>query len=198
MARHSRALRTRPVATLFAMALAIPAVAQTRSGRDLTNVRIDNFGEVNAHYYRGAQPEGQDYSDLKALGIKTVIDLTQDGDRAEPAVVKSLGMNFYRIPMTTHQVPTNAQLTDFLNIVRDPANQPVYVHCQGGRHRTGVMTAVYRMTDEGWTADKAFAEMKQYRFGADFLHPEFKQFVADFKPLPAAGDRTLVATSVRP
>jgi protein tyrosine/serine phosphatase len=83
--------------------------------------------------------------------------------------------------MTTHRVPTAAQLEEFLSIVTNPANQPVYVHCVGGRHRTGVMTAVYRMTQDGWTALQAFKEMKQYKFGADFLHREFKEFVLDFK-----------------
>jgi hypothetical protein len=47
------------------------------------------------------------------------------------------------------------------------------------------MTAVYRMTGEGWTADRAFAEMKQYKFGADFLHPEFKTFVYAYHPAAA-------------
>ena len=39
------------------------------------------------------------------------------------------------------------------------------------------MTAVYRMTPNGWTPAQAFNEMKQFKFGADFLHPEFKKFV---------------------
>jgi protein tyrosine/serine phosphatase len=56
----------------------------------------------------------------------------------------------------------------------------VYVHCVGGRHRTGVMTAVYRMIQDRWTADQAFQEMERYKFGADFLHPEFKKFVYGF------------------
>jgi hypothetical protein len=47
------------------------------------------------------------------------------------------------------------------------------------------MTAVYRMTHEGWTADQAFREMKRYKFGADFLHPEFKKFVYGFRSGPA-------------
>lgn len=64
-----------------------------------------------------------------------------------------------------------------MNIVNDPANQPVYVHCVGGRHRTGVMTAVYRMIQDSWSPDQAFEEMKQYKYEADFLHPEFKKFV---------------------
>ena len=84
--------------------------------------------------------------------------------------------------MTTHEPPSKDKVAQFLEIVNDPANQPVYVHCQGGRHRTGVMTAVYRMTNDRWTADQAFAEMKKYRYGADFLHPEFKQFVYGYQP----------------
>ena len=88
--------------------------------------------------------------------------------------------------MTTREQPKTAELTEFLSIVNDPANQPVYVHCVGGRHRTGVMTAAYRMTHDGWSSDQAFAEMKRYRFGADFLHPEFKQFVYRVSRRPRA------------
>ena len=55
---------------------------------------------------------------------------------------------------------------------------PAYV-CGGD---TGVMTAIYRITDDAWTADQAFAEMKQYKFGFDFLHPEFKRFVYTYRP----------------
>jgi hypothetical protein len=42
------------------------------------------------------------------------------------------------------------------------------------------MTAVYRMSDDAWTGEQAFKEMKQYKFGADMLHPEFKAFVQGF------------------
>ena len=86
-------------------------------------------------------------------------------------------MSYVRIPMTTHEQPTLDKVAEFLGIVNDPARQPVYVHCVGGRHRTGVMSAVYRMTHDGSTAEQAFKEMKHYKFGADFLHPEFKSFV---------------------
>jgi hypothetical protein len=44
------------------------------------------------------------------------------------------------------------------------------------------MTAVYRMTEDGWKADRAFSEMKHYKFGADFLHPEFRDFVYGYHP----------------
>jgi protein tyrosine/serine phosphatase len=133
-------------------------------------------------YYRGEQPEGRDYADLAAIGIKTVIDLQADGENVNEAqLVKGAGMKFHRIPMTTRVPPTAAQLAEFLQIVNDPAQQPVYVHCKGGKHRTGVMTAVYRMEQDSWSPDRAFKEMKQYKFGMDFLHPEFKRFVYGYE-----------------
>jgi protein tyrosine/serine phosphatase len=99
--------------------------------------------------------------------------------------------------MDTHTPPTAAQLAQFLTIVKDPASQPAYVHCVGGRHRTGVMTATYRMTHEGWSADQAFKEMKQYNFGSDFLHPEFKQFVYGYRPQPARATAVDTATGTQ-
>jgi tyrosine-protein phosphatase SIW14 len=141
---------------------------------------IKNFGHIADQYYRGAQPQGQDYADLAALGIRTVINLTSDDAEAnEQTMVEKAGMKYHQIPMNTRVSPTVAQLNEFLRIVNDPASQPVYVHCVGGRHRTGVMTAVYRMT-QGWSADQAYKEMKQFDFGPSFLHPEFKSFVFDY------------------
>ena len=139
---------------------------------------------------------GHSYVDLAALGVKTVIDLQEYGDVAEPDLVKSAGMQYVRIPMNTRVVPTTEQIALFLQLVNDPASQPVYVHCAGGRHRTGVMTAIYRMTKEGWTSDQAFKEMKKYRFGADVLHPEFKRVVYGYQAQPpTSGPATAVVTN---
>jgi protein tyrosine/serine phosphatase len=199
---HRRSLHAYVIAAAFiAFSTAMGAATETGVNGQLSNIGIDNFGRINANYYRGAQPVGRDYTDLAALGVKTVIDLTSDGEAREPDMVKSAGMKFYRIPMTTHVPPTAGQVEQFLKLVSDPANQPVFVHCQGGRHRTGVMTAVYRMTTNGWAADQAFAEMKRYSFGADFLHSEFKSFVYAFRPasmLAASSgtSETLVASDV--
>ena len=150
-------------------------------------IRIDNFGRISDTYYRGAQPEARDYADLAALGVKTVINLTSfDALPEEPGMVAKAGMAYVALPMTTRVAPTPEQLAQFLEIVNDPANQPVYVHCVGGKHRTGVMTAVYRMTQHSWTADQAFNEMKKFKFGSSMLHPEFRRFVYGYRvPEPA-------------
>jgi tyrosine-protein phosphatase SIW14 len=150
-------------------------------------IGIANFGKINDAYYRGAQPKPRDYAELARLGIKTVIDLTRDGESREPAAVAAAGMRFFRIPMTTTDRPDAAAVDQFLRLVNDPVNQPVFVHCQGGRHRTGVMTALYRLTHDGWTADRAFAEMRQYEFEKGFIsHAVLKNFLYDFYRMATA------------
>jgi protein tyrosine/serine phosphatase len=158
------------------------AVAANASA-ELSAIRISNFGLVNDSYYRGAQPQGRDYQALARLGVKTIINLTSDdADPAEQRLTEQAGMRYVPIPMTTRKAPTPGQIEQFLAIVSDEERQPAYVHCVGGRHRTGVMTAIYRMTAHGWTGDRAFKEMKQYDYGPDFLHPEFKKFVYGYRP----------------
>lgn len=187
------------LALVVAPAAATRVDAQQPANVSASTIRIANFGRIDATYYRGSQPEGRDYSDLAAMGVKTVIDLQADGDNADEAkLVESSGMRFYRIPMTTRVAPTAEQLATFLRIVNDPAQQPVYVHCAGGRHRTGVMTAIYRMEKDGWTSDQAFKEMKKYDFGFDFLHPEFKKFVYAYQPQgnPSSPGHDVIAAAV--
>ncbi len=174
------AARRRVAALVLTFAISTPIFAQRNTTPTRPRISIDNFGRINDNYYRGAQPDGGDFADLAALGIKTVIDLTKDGRSEEQAIVERLGMKFYRIPMTTSDRPSDAAVARFLKLVTDPAQQPVYVHCQGGRHRTGVMTAVYRMRQDGWTADEAYAEMKRFRFEGFPGHPTLKNFVFDY------------------
>src|SRR6188768_3549154 len=134
------------LATVVPVSLA-PLSAAAQSSRPVT--QIDNFAQVNPNYFRGAQPEGSDYADLAALGVKTVINLIGDSDldASEQAKVEQQGMRYVHIPMSTRTAPTAKQLEAFLAVANDSASQPVYVHCVGVRHRTGVMTAVYRMTN---------------------------------------------------
>jgi tyrosine-protein phosphatase SIW14 len=160
------------------IAIASPLAAQTSV---LPRVDIPNFGKINDNYYRGAQPKAADYSKLARLGIRTVIDLTKNGEEGEPSAVERHGMRFFRIPLTTSDRPSGDAVERFLGLVNDPANQPVYVHCQGGRHRTGLMTALFRLTHDGWSADRAFEEMRNFEFEKGFIsHKTLKNFLFDY------------------
>ena len=188
-------------AFLSTVAIAAPAIAQTTTPipaatASLSRIQIGNFGRINDNYFRGAQPRGTDYRDLAAIGVKTVIDLQADGPSNEAGAVKAAGMNFIRIGMTTTKAPTEAQVARFLDIVNDPANQPVFVHCAGGRHRTGTMTALYRMTNEGWTPAQAYNEMKQYRFEGFPDHPVLRDYVYAYKAAPLPKQPAVLATGI--
>jgi protein tyrosine phosphatase (PTP) superfamily phosphohydrolase (DUF442 family) len=188
--KFARRARTQAIAALLTAILSGPVFAQTAVPAP-ESPAIFNFAKVNDGYYRGGQPIGEHYAQLAALGVKTVINLTNDGDgRAEEqALVEKHGMTYLSIPMSTRKAPTDQEIAAFMTAV--DAEGAVYVHCVGGRHRTGVMTAIYRMTKDGLTGDQAFKEMKQHKYGPDFLHPEFKKFVYKYQPKTAAA----VATS---
>src|SRR5215471_15642665 len=114
-------------AVIAVLLLTASGSAQTKTNADLARIRIKNFGKTNDHYFRGAQPESRDYSDLAAAGVKTVIDLTRDGRSDEAALVQREGMRFYRIQLTTSERPSIGAVYEFLKLVNDPANWPVFV-----------------------------------------------------------------------
>jgi protein tyrosine/serine phosphatase len=167
-------------ASVTAVALFLLTVAQAAQRSDAANVNINNFGCINEKFYRGAQPRKSDYQNLAAMGIKTIIDLQQDGERNEQQMVEAAGMKFYRIGMSDSSWPSPEKAAQFIKIVNDPANQPVFIHCHGGRHRAGIMTAIYRMTHDGWDANRAYAEMKQYGFESGIGHGALKDYVYDY------------------
>jgi tyrosine-protein phosphatase SIW14 len=171
----------RALMAVVILALSVCVFAETPRREKLAAIQIKNFGCINENYFRGAQPQERDYAALAALGVKTVIDLEEEGEAKEAQQVEAAGMKFYRIKMNTKDKPNREQVAAFLKIVDDPANQPVFVHCHGGRHRTGVMTAVYRMMHNGWSADQAFTEMKQFQFEKGLVsHDTLKAFVYEY------------------
>ena len=144
------------------------------------NVKIKNFGQMDERFYRGARPKPQDLKALAELGVTTVIDLTDNSrDYEEPAVVAA-GLRYVNIPMVDKSYPRMDQINEFLKVVDDPATGKFFVHCAGGRHRTGVVGAVYRFTRDKWNLDQVLAEMEQYDFSSGFGHGKQKDFVKDY------------------
>jgi protein tyrosine phosphatase (PTP) superfamily phosphohydrolase (DUF442 family) len=167
-------------ALVAVLAVVTMSQAQERTAGSISSIKIKNFGQMDERFYRGAQPKEGDYKDLAALGIKTVIDLRDDPESYERSMVESLGMKYINIPMETKKYPT-AQITEtFLKVVSDPSTGKFFVHCAGGRHRTGAMGAVYRYQFYNWNFDQVYKEMKQYDFYTTWGHGAFKDFVEDY------------------
>ena len=182
--RDLRLWLTALTATLVLTGAAV-SVTQSQTQPGVTK----NFGRVNENYFRGSQPTADEYARLKQLGIKTVVDLRIDSEPGEPERVLGLGMQYFNIPLKASKPASEEQTAYFLKLVNDPQNWPVYVHCKGGRHRTGALTAVYRITHDNWTADQAWEEMKSYDFDQGlFGGPKAqKKFVYAFYARRAGG-----------
>jgi protein tyrosine/serine phosphatase len=144
------------------------------------NIGIKNFGQMDERFFRGSRPEEKDYSALAALGVKTVIDLTDNSMEYEKPAVEAAGLRYINIPMVDKSYPSMDQINQFLKVVDDPATGKFFVHCAGGRHRTGVMGAVYRFHYDHWNLDQALAEMDQYEFGSGYGHGKQRDFVRDY------------------
>ena len=156
------------------------ATAEQNVNTSVQPIKIKNFGQMDGRFYRGAQPGVKDYKDLAALGINTVIDLRDDPQQTEKSLVESVGMKYVHIPMVAKKYPTPEVTEAFLKTVNDPATGKFFVHCAGGRHRTGVVGAVYRFTRNNWSYDQVMAEMNEYEFGSGMGHGKQKDFVKDY------------------
>ncbi|HKC62379.1 MAG TPA: tyrosine-protein phosphatase [Pyrinomonadaceae bacterium] len=168
------------------LTLGLLSVAQVSAKTEKTansataNVHIKNFGQMDDRFFRGAQPKEEDFKDLKAIGVQTVIDLRDDPVSYEKSAVEALGMRYVNIPMSDSSYPKEEQIQQFLKLVDDPATGKFYVHCAGGRHRTGVMGAVYRYNYYHWNFDQVYKEMKDYDFYTRFGHGDLKKYVEDY------------------
>jgi protein tyrosine/serine phosphatase len=182
----------------FLVILAVSAVSFAKGHSDpaFSNIKIRNFGQMDQRFYRGAQPNEQDYKDLQGLGIKTVIDLRSDSESYEKRDVEALGMRYINIPMSDSDYPKAEQIDQFLKLVDNPSTGKFFVHCAGGRHRTGVMGAVYRFNHYHWSFDQVYAEMKDYDFYTRFGHGKLKDFVQDYSQSQANQATTATAATV--
>ena len=170
----------------ISVALALGVISYARP-KDKANskasgsaVAVENFGQVTDFYYRGGQPRSDEYNQLASIGIKTIIDLRDDPKDYARASTEQAGMKYVNLPLDDKGYPPPDAASRFLSLVNDKENWPVYVHCAGGRHRTGAMTAVFRMTVQGWDAGRAYEEMKDYDFYTRFGHKAMKRYVFDY------------------
>jgi protein-tyrosine phosphatase len=98
--------------------------------------------------------------------------------------------------MVDKSYPSMDQVNEFLRVIDDPETGKFYLHCAGGRHRTGVMGAVYRFKHHNWTLEQVLAEMNEYDFGSGWGHGKQKDFVKDYwQQFQAQGNNASTVTA---
>lgn len=162
---------------LIAILTCISASLAQTSPSQFANIKIQNFGQMDERYFRGAQPMPDDYQSLKELGVNTVIDLRNDPTDYEKPAVEALGMKYVNIPMSGWKTPKMEDINTFLALLEHPETGTIYVHCKAGKHRAGVAGAAYRYTKHGWDYDKVYKEMKNYDYSNGWVHGKLGSFV---------------------
>lgn len=116
------------------------------------------FSEIAPGLYRGGQPTEEGFKQLKALGIKTVVNFRNEKDEIEwdQRQAAQWGMKFVSIPWTIYGDPNPQIVAVFLREVEDPSSRPLFMHCRRGIERTGVMSALYYMKIEGLNENEAY------------------------------------------
>jgi tyrosine-protein phosphatase SIW14 len=146
---------------------------------------IHNFGQVDSTLFRGAEPSPAGLNDLRAMGIKLVIDLRKEGAGrdAEKQAVEALGMKYVNVGLKAWKAPSEDNIRQVLTLISEAGNDPVFVHCLRGKDRTGTVIACYRIQHDGWNNQRALAEA--HEFGMSAAERGMRSFILHFKPLPA-------------
>jgi protein tyrosine phosphatase (PTP) superfamily phosphohydrolase (DUF442 family) len=150
------------------------AAETTRDPSWATPVAVDgvpNLFKVSDSLYRSAQPTPAGLKQLKALGIRTVIDLREFHNDREAAAAASLLDDELSVP-TWHV--TDLEVVQVMQLLGDPTHGPYLVHCQHGADRTGLMIAMYRVIYQHWSKERAAAEMTGGGYG---FHPMWRNIV---------------------
>lgn len=181
-----------PLAAALAMTLPevasagdAPATRDARWAVPITLEGVPNLHQITPTLYRSEQPTALGFRNLEKLGVRTVINLrafNSDDDE-----LRGTGLRTERVKILTWNVD-DAHVVDVMRMLRNPDNGPFLIHCQHGADRTGLMSAMYRMIEQGWTADEALAELEDGGYGYHAMWKNILRYVrsADVDKLRAA------------
>src|SRR5215813_11366586 len=123
---------------------------------------IRNFLRVNKDFCTGGQPKLEHLAQLKAEGVKSIINLRQPSEHRaaeEEAKAKELGLRYFNIPVA-YGNPNEEQVAEFLKITDDPENRPAFIHCTAAI-RVGAFWMIRRVLRDGWKVEDAEAEAEK-------------------------------------
>ncbi len=154
---------------------------------------VGNFQKVDDHVYRGAQPTREGFGNLGKLGIQTVIDLREPGDRAatERKWVTDAGMRYVSVPMYGMATPSNESVLKVLALMEDGSTGPVFVHCKRGADRTGGVIACYRVEHDHWKNDRALTEARS--MGMSWFQTAIQSYVRKYRPRDPTASANVLA-----
>jgi tyrosine-protein phosphatase SIW14 len=188
------------VAAILAVLVVAPMVCFRCVYDTRKRLRVVEPGRV----YRSGQMTAEGFADaVQRYHLRTIINVQDEfpdptidlgfwsrQTTKESELCRELGVRYVHLMPTLlprHLIPEHRPpaIDQMLEILDDPSNYPVLIHCHAGLHRTGILTAVYRMEYQGWTNDEAFLDMKAQGFGpwvCTSANDYVKQYVLTYRP----------------
>mgnify|MGYP001193909903 CR=1 FL=1 len=138
---------------------------------------IRNFTQVDATTACAGATSPEAITELKRRGFTSIINFrteSEDGATVEAGIQAALAadLKYFHMPFRT---PTKETTDEFLKVVSDPANQPVFIHC-GSANRVGGMWLIKRVKLDGWNVEAATAEAETIGLRS----PTLKEFALDY------------------
>lgn len=160
---------------------------------------LPNFHQVHPFLYRGGEPSKEGLKKIKEMGVTTIFDLRNPGEKKfdEKESAKELGLRYISMPMNS-KAPTAKQIKRMMDEIdrakgkveangagtSNTTKDAVFVHCAHGSDRTGCMIGIWRVKRDGYDYDTAYQEMRKYWFTPKFtnLSGAVKTAASDTKP----------------
>jgi protein tyrosine/serine phosphatase len=189
------------VAPTFAQDSAEPAVSKPSRPASwalpVTLEGVPNLHRITPMLYRSEQPTALGMQNLEKLGIRTVINLRAFNNDDDEVRGTKLRTEHTRI-LTWHV--DDKQVIEVMRWLKNADNGPFLIHCQHGADRTGLMSAMYRILEQGWAPDEALAELTEGGYGYHSMWRNILRYVnsADLEKLRAAIAESPTPPSARP
>ncbi len=153
---------------------------------------VPNLHQITPTLYRSEQPTALGFRNLEKLGIRTVINLrafNSDDDE-----VRGTSLRTERVRILTWNIDDD-HVVAVMRMLRNPENGPYLIHCQHGADRTGLMSAMYRILEQGWSVNDALAELTSGGYG---YHAVWKNILRYVRSADVEGLRAAIAVASSP
>jgi len=168
---------------LVILAIAIAGGLTYRHHKRYKHLAIHDPGMV----YRSAWLDGEVFREIiEKYQIRTVLNLCEPGELGEQRcidqreAVRGSGARLVEMPMPAASLdPADPEIEKFVDLLCDPKNYPLLVHCQHGVTRTAKVLTMYDILFRGMTAEKSLAAMPL--FGRDVYPVSVRAFARNFE-----------------
>ena len=169
----------------------IPAAAAVRPVQWAEPVEMEgvsNLHRISPTLYRSEQPTALGMKNLERLGIRTIINLRAFNDDKDE--VKGTSLRTERVKILTWRID-DKHVIEVMRMLKKAENGPFLIHCQHGADRTGLMSAMYRVLEQGWTQQDALTELIDGGYG---YHSMWTNIVRYVRSVDAASLREAIGS----